>query len=341
MSGGAPALGEGNPPVAPGKLILFGEHAVVFGRRALGAALPLGLELRDLAPLPPARLELEVAAWGLRASAASAGVLGEALRCALAAGPGAAASGGRFVLDAALPAGAGLGSSAALALVLSRGLAALRGEPALAGPELWRRIQAVEGAFHGRPSGLDASLVTAGGVQLFQNRPEGPAPPPGVAARPAGPCALSLDLDPPPLVLGWSGRQRSTGPLVRAVAEQRRRSPASVEQTFAAIDVALDAGLVALQERDWGALASPLRQAQAALLSLQLGCPEHDQMAALAQAQGALACKLTGAGGGGCLFALAPGREEAVAGAWRGAGFAAWILSPRPGAPKGSRWRCP
>lgn len=61
---------------------------------------------------------------------------------------------------------------------------------------------------------------------------------------------------------------------------------------------------------------------------LGLSTPRLEALIGSARAAGALGAKVTGSGGGGCLIAYAPGRQEAVADALRRAGAKAWLLSP-------------
>ncbi len=61
---------------------------------------------------------------------------------------------------------------------------------------------------------------------------------------------------------------------------------------------------------------------------LGVSTPRLEALIGSALAAGALGAKVTGSGGGGCLIAYAPGRQEAVADALRRAGAKAWLLSP-------------
>ena len=63
------------------------------------------------------------------------------------------------------------------------------------------------------------------------------------------------------------------------------------------------------------------------LAALGASTARLDALCEAARAEGALGAKLTGAGGGGAVIALAPGREEDVASAWRALGHEAFVTS--------------
>ena len=65
--------------------------------------------------------------------------------------------------------------------------------------------------------------------------------------------------------------------------------------------------------------------------NIQVSTEKIDRMVEASMAAGALGAKINGSGGGGCMFALAPGREEAVAEAMREAGGEAHIVQSHPG----------
>src|SRR5262245_61969605 len=117
--------GEGR---GAGKVILLGEHAVVYGHPALAAALDLGVRAQARKAGGPARLR--VPAWGIDVPAAGAdAAAGEASAparalAALEAALGLAPGGHDLDAEATVPARAGLGSSAAFAVAAARALSA-------------------------------------------------------------------------------------------------------------------------------------------------------------------------------------------------------------------------
>ena len=128
---------------AAGKVILLGEHAVVYGRPALAAALGLGLAVEVTASDGALRVESDRAA--LADDARPAALATEAAR-ALGLEP----RGMTVRIRSQLPAGAGLGSSAALAIAVLRALAAAAGRRLRPDEEL-ALGRSLEAIFHGHP----------------------------------------------------------------------------------------------------------------------------------------------------------------------------------------------
>ena len=174
---------------APGKLILSGEHAVVYGEPAVLLAVDLRVRVRaepaptwtlELPGTPVARLggvadldrrrrELETAHAEFMAGLRPIGEVAPhpvtllAYACALAGGDPL-----RLQIESDLPLGAGMGSSAAVAAAVIAAILAARKAPA--DPErLIPLALAVERLQHGRPSGADVAAVVRGGLLRFRN----------------------------------------------------------------------------------------------------------------------------------------------------------------------------
>ena len=301
-----------------GKVILLGEHAVVYGYPALAAALPQGVTL--VAALQPGdrgahglRLTLELESWRLAVDTAALPEhpVSQAL-CAIAAelvkgwgGDAPSWSGGAVRLHgtAEIWPSAGLGSSAALAVAAARALGALAGR-ALDDAAVRAAASAGERVFHGQPSGLDVALATSGGAGVFE--------------RQGG--LVPLPLPRLGLVIGHSGAPRSTAAMVARVAERTAgdRDDARLRE----LGQATARGLSAVAARDLPALGAAMDAAHGQLAALGVSTDRLDEMCALARGAGALGAKLTGAGGGGCAIALVPPGASALAAAIE----AAWQL---------------
>jgi mevalonate kinase len=294
-----------------GKIILLGEHAVVYGYPALAAALDRGV---TMAPVPtPAGgpLRLELRAWDVAISAADDHPVARSL-AAIADALGAGRPPLSLIGDAQIPPGAGLGSSAALAVAVARALCTYAKRPTDAAT-LTQAAGASETLVHGRPSGVDVALAIAGGTGVFR-RSTGLSPLAGV----------------PPLrvLVGPSGAPRSTAVMVERVAQATgalRDDPRLRE-----LGALTDAGTAALLAADLATLGGAMNRAHALLADLGVSTPQLDALCEAARAAGAHGAKLTGAGGGGAKIAVAPrDREAAVLAAWKQAGVDGFVATVR------------
>lgn len=192
---------------APGKLILMGEHAAVYGRPALVAAVDLRLTAR-LSPLPGGEVRLDLPGLGhaestswsdLRAYAGAARerwsryaerpaaaafrevrgedpahvvkiALGEA---AEALGGAADLAGALLRIESALPIGSGFGSSAATATAVVAAVLAFAGDGDPDPERITRLALEVERRQHGFPSGVDGATVLEGGILWARRRDSG------------------------------------------------------------------------------------------------------------------------------------------------------------------------
>lgn len=289
-----------------GKVILLGEHAVVYGYPAIAGAVDLRVAARVIKADADS---LMVPAWNLAVDDGDDGPVARALRALI----DASCEGDehwRIVATSTLPAAAGLGSSAALSVAVTRALAAAHGErPEVA--EIESRAAAGERCFHDRPSGIDVAVAARGGLGTFDTES-------GFARLAAAPL---------PIVIGLTGEARQTRDQVNRVAAARERDPAQTERRLESLGDLAQKGSAALIAGDTAALAGFFAEAQALLAELGVSSPGIDEMVAAAREAGAIGAKLTGAGGGGAVIALAPGAEDQVATAWRKLGKEAFVTT--------------
>ena len=286
--------------VACGKVILLGEHSVVYGRPALAAGLARGLTLHAR-PLTEtsAPIELAIPSWDLdlRLTPDNEHPVARACLEVLAHCDGPV-TGWRIEGEARIPCRAGLGSSAALSVALARlalGAHASNGE---ADTEAVIEASLVgERVFHGQPSGIDNAVAARGGVVAFER------------GAPVEHVELASPLD---LVVMPSGVPRQTATLVTGVRERRERLPAVVEPIIDGLAALVHQGRGALESGELGRLAELFDIAHALLNALGTGHPALDQLYWSAREHGALAAKLTGAGGGGCAIALCTSAADAA-----------------------------
>jgi mevalonate kinase len=294
-----------------GKIILLGEHAVVYGYPALAAALDRGVTMSPVPTPAGGPLRLDLRAWGVAVSADDDHPVARSL-AAIADELEVGRPPLSLIGDAQIPPGAGLGSSAALAVAVARAL--LRhGQRPSDTATLTRAAGASELLVHGRPSGVDVALAIAGGTGVFR-RSTGLVPLAGVP--------------PTRVVVGPSGGQRTTAAMVERVAQAT--GAAADDPRLRELGALTDTGTVALRAADLAALGAAMNRAHRVLGELGVSTPRLDALCAAARAAGAAGAKLTGAGGGGAIIAVAArDRESAVLAAWKQAGVDGFVATVR------------
>ena len=286
-----------------GKIILFGEHAVVHGHTALAAAIDRGVRCHAQPAAGPSTLTIED--WNLHTHA------GDGTDTARALASLVEACGWRdgiaIVGESTMPAGVGLGSSAALCVAIVRAIVTLRGQVPTP-TQLQDYANHGEAVFHRNPSGVDVALASSGGL--------------GTYTREAGYAAISA----PPLCLaiGLSGQPRRTSDMVQRVSMRLQREPHTTQRLLGQLGALATQGAHAIATQDAPGLGARLHQAHGLLSELGVSTPHLDRLVDTAMTTGALGAKLTGAGGGGAVIALAPGREDSIVKRWSELGYAAF-----------------
>jgi hydroxymethylglutaryl-CoA reductase len=288
---------------APGKVILLGEHAVVYGRAALAASIDRYVEVE----VAPARGAARPAPVDGSSSPPQWPVPVEALRRAAeltGVNPAEIDAAAR----ATMPSGAGLGSSAALSVALVRALAAFAGQSP-ADAVVCSRAFEIEKIFHGFPSGIDNTVVTYGGLLAFKH---GTTPRPVVASRPL------------PLVIAVGRVPRETQKTVRRLRQRWEAHPERYEPLFDEIDGLVRGAEAALGTGDLQQLGRLMNANHGVLQQMGISTVELDQMVTLACASGAVGAKLTGGGGGGAVICLCAADRQRLVHVFSQAGWEAF-----------------
>jgi mevalonate kinase len=292
-----------------GKLILLGEHAVVYGAPALAAGIALHCHATAEATASGRTLRLHDQTCAADAAGDDLAKAFEALLAERPA-PGHVA----ITVGGDLPAGVGLGFSATAAVAIARAVGALAGD---AGDDAVRaRAMAWERVFHGNPSGVDVAAAMRGGVTRFQ-RHEG-----------RDPEIRAIEVGAPfSLCVGLTGTRSSTRDMVSGLAALGRAQPELLRRSVDGIAVVVDNGVTAVEKGDARALGELMDMNQMLLAGLMLSTEALELLCQSAREAGALGAKLTGSGGGGAMVALAGVGEEGdragerILAAWRGHGY--------------------
>lgn len=281
----APRRDTASAAFGPGKVILLGEHAVVYGHPALAVPLTLGVtarataagrcELAGLPELSPAQRRMLDTAFDTVAEATGRPSV-------------------RINVDSTLPVSMGLGSSAALAVAVSRCLLAATGATPSPSRVLALALR-MEETFHGTPSGVDHT-VSAHGAPLLYRRP--------VPGRPGRVRRIRIGA-PATLVLALVGPRRGTQETVAALRRRAARWPGRYGRLFTEMGRLAVEGTRALERGDLEELGDAMNVNHGLLAAAGVSSPALDTAVDALRRAGALGAKLTGAGGdGGAVVAL-------------------------------------
>ncbi len=274
--------------LACGKAIIVGEHAVVYGSRAVAMPLQTMHFHFALSPQPtfdgkPVQIHLKLAAHEL-----SPRIQGVVLDAMQLLGIPPFSLNGRS--SSALPIGAGLGSSATLCVAVLRALSDSCGI-SLSKAQLARYANELEKRFHGNPSGLDTAVVAYEQCVLFARAQ--PIQGIEVQAPSGGPWDFALiDSHVRASTLAMI---RIAEPFFKGAAGDRH--VASFDQISLLVRDALESGAAAEVGR-------AMNNCDELLVGAGVVPEAMREMIDASRKLGVLGAKTTGAGGGGMILAL-------------------------------------
>ena len=300
---------------APGKIILFGEHAVVYGRPALAVPVTQVHVDAEVSDSPRAGIWIHAPIIDLHAElnslppdhAIASVILKVIQRFGISPLPNLDIS-----ISSTIPVAAGLGSGAAVSVALIRALSASLSRP-MTDDEVNALTYEIEKIHHGTPSGIDNTVITYGKpVYFMKDRP--------VETFKTG--------NPFTVVIGDTG---IAAPTKESVGDVRRlwiRDQFNLENIFNEIAQIALIGRRSIESGRTEMLGELMDHNHEYLQELTVSSPDLDSLVEAARGAGALGAKMSGGGRGGNMIALVdPAKAESVAAALMSAGAKRTIMT--------------
>ena len=277
--------------IGHGKIILLGEHSVVYGRHAV--AVPAPVNIRTKVQDTEDEILLMIPSWGVeyrldknpekrQSFEKPAGLILDQM--------GLSKQGMKIEVFSDIPRGMGLGGSAAIAVSIIKALNN-HFKLALNQDEINQMALESEKIAHGNPSGIDNTMATYGHPLIFRNGDN--------------PLIEPLNINETfSILIGFSSTEGLTAKTVGIVRDLWKKNPGVYEKIFDEIDSLALQSIQAIQNNDFELLGQLMNINHGLLNTLQVSTPELERLIMIARESGALGAKLTGGGGGGAVIAL-------------------------------------
>lgn len=309
---------------APGKIILFGEHAVVYGRPALAVPVTQVQATATVSATSRTGIWIEAPEIGLASELSRLAPdhpLAAVIKGVFSALPppvsphifkenGVESGGATIHVTSTIPVASGLGSGAAVSVAIIRALSAFLGQP-LPDERVSTLAYEVEKLHHGTPSGIDNTVVTYAKPVYFVKPPS----PPGRGARARAEQSRSGEVEilrvgaPFTIVIGDTGLFAPTKESVSDVHTLWEADQPRWEKVFDEVEEIVQKARRVIETGDIPALGPLMDKNHKLLQEMTVSCPELDRLVEAARRSGALGAKLSGSGRGGNMIALVNARN--------------------------------
>lgn len=282
--------------VASGKIILMGEHSVVYGKPAIAL------------PFKQAQISSKVFKTNGNITIDSIyhnGLLDEApdtlygikqLIYIVLVYLKQPFNGIHIKIESSLPAQRGLGSSASVSIAIVRSLFdAFKTE--LSQERLNYFVDVAEQIHHLNPSGLDATTIAFGQAVFYQ--------------KDIGKSVISLKLDAV-IVIADTGKKGLTREAVEEVRQLWNDNPTIISPIMDRLEALTNEVKIYLETNEVIRLGLAMTEAHHLLRSIKVSDDLLEKLVDESLLHGALGAKLTGGGKGGCMIALAKNEDQAI-----------------------------
>jgi len=272
---------------APGKIIISGEHFVVHGSNALAAAIDKTVKVySETSDKNSILSRVDNQVFNIRikpinpVSVVRNKILEYLNRKERI----------KITIESNIPRGSGLGSSSAISVATAASIASLFGEK-LDKKTLYNIAFEGEKIIHGNPSGIDVAASVYGGLILFNKN--------------TVPTNIDL-LNKLQIIVSISGKTRQTSRMINHFTSTSNKLPYHFQSLVHSSSVLTHEAVNCLITQDLEKLGAIINFYNSILSSFGLGTKITDRMIETCLEHGAYGAKITGAGGGGSIIAIAP-----------------------------------
>lgn len=316
---------------APGKIILFGEHAVVYGHPALAVPVTKVCAKATITGESQAKVpEMRVVAPDIGLDAPLSGLkpgnpAREVIKSVFATLGVTQIPPCTLTVTSTIPIASGLGSGAAISAAIIRALSAFLKHP-LPNEQVSALAYEIEKIHHGTPSGIDNTVIAFEKPVYFVK------PLPSLNGRGTGgegPAIQTFSIPQPfTILIGNTGISSLTKETVGDVRQAWQANPKRYQRIFAAVGSIAKAARHAIESGHPARLGPLMDENHYFLQEMGVSSPELDRLVNAARQAGALGAKLSGGGRGGNMIALAEKPQaDAVAQAMLKAGAMGIIIT--------------
>jgi len=290
-----------------GKIILFGEHFVVYGIPAIAS----GINSKTIVKIKPSKKGMTVTRKGMYEKVPlgegdenkkwdeQTWWVGDMLKPLFDELEIKERNFEYYFDDTNTIAGGGLGSSAALSVASIRALGKYF-EKKLSNERVCEIAYKMEAFFHGTPSGVDNTIATYGGTIWFKKNLSEKRKNLMEKIKPK----KSLEI-----IIGYTGMKGDTKQTVAGVRERKEKEQEKYEKIFKRAEELVFEARKSLEEGNLKKIGELMNENQTLLKEIGVSTKELDELCEIALKNGAIGAKLTGGGGGGCMIALCENKK--------------------------------